>query len=282
MCGHGASSSGALIRCRLRKSVADWRGWVAEKKMTATIKHKPEPSSSQDLVRTNGQGNESESQGMAIVGQVAGGILHDFNNILTVITGTIDILAQAVVDRPDLAAVARLIDEAATRGARLTSQLLAFARGRSPQPCDLDIDELLADVGRLLRPTLGTEIEITARVVPGTPTAFADPGQLMAALLCLAIMARNVMAGGGRIEFEARSVRASAAGADQIAEDGVQLVLKAHANGGAIGRPDHSRSDMRMVEDFVGRSNGRLMIGEPCGADFEVEILLPRGEALLA
>jgi nitrogen-specific signal transduction histidine kinase len=250
--------------------------------MATTFPHKPEQSSSQDPVEAERQVAENESQGMAIVGQVAGGILHDFNNILTVITGTIDILAQAVVDRPDLAAVARLIDEAATRGARLTSQLLAFARGRPPQLCDLDIDELLADVGRLLRPTLGTEIEISARVVPGTPTAFTDPGQLMAALLCLAIMARDAMADGGRLVFEARPARASEATPNQGAEDGVAIVLNAHANNGAIGRPDRMASDVRKVEDFVGRSNGRLVIGEPCGAVFAVEILLPRGEAVLA
>jgi nitrogen-specific signal transduction histidine kinase len=250
--------------------------------MATTFQHELEQSSSREPAETDRQVAESESQGMAIVGQVAGGLLHDFNNILTVITGTIDILAEAVVDRPDLAAVARLIDEAATRGARLTSQLLAFARDRPPQPCDLDIDELLADVGRLLRPTLGADIEISARVAQGTPTAFADPGQLMAALLCLAIMARDAMAGGGRLVFEARSARPSEAAGDQSAEDGVAIVLNAHANSGAIGRPDRTASDARMLQGFVRRSNGRIEIGEPSGADFVVEILLPRGEALLA
>jgi len=248
--------------------------------MTTTFQHKPRQSSSPDPVEADWRAADSESQGMAVVGQVAGGILHDFNNILTVITGTIDILAQAVEDRPDLAAVARLIDEAATRGARLTSQLLAFARGRPPRPCDLDLDEMLADVGRLLRPTLGTEIEISARVLPGTPTAFADPGQLMAALLCLAIMARDAMAGGGRLAFEAKPAGVAQAAPDQGAEDGVAIVLNAHVDGGAIGRPD--RAHMHMVEAFVSRSNGRIELGEPCGADFAVEILLPRGEALLA
>jgi len=249
--------------------------------MATTFQHRPEQASSQHTVEPDRQA-ESESQGMAIVGQVAGGILHDFNNILTVITGTIDILAQAVVDRPDLAAVARLIDEAANRGARLTSQLLAFARGRPPQPCDLDIDELLADVGRLLRPTLGTEIEVTAGVVPGTPTAFADPSQLMAALLCLAMMARDAMAGRGRLAFEARPARGSELAPDQSAEAGAAIVLNARADGGAIGRLDRMASDIRMVRDFVSRSNGRLELGEPRGADCVVEILLPRGEALLA
>jgi hypothetical protein len=234
-------------------------------------------------METERQASESESQGMAIVGQVAGGILHDFNNILTVITGTIDILAQAVVDQPDLAAVARLIDEAASRGARLTSQLLAFAQGRPPRPCDVHIDELLADAGRLLRPTLGTEIEVAARVAPGTPTAFADPGQLMAALLCLAIMARDAMAGGGRLDFDATGVQAVMPGAPgQSSDDGVVIVLNARVKEGAIDGRDRMFPDLGMVRDFVDRSNGRLRTREASGSGFVVEIVLPRGEALLA
>jgi C4-dicarboxylate-specific signal transduction histidine kinase len=252
-------------------------------KMRTTVQHRPDPSLSRDLMETNRQASDSESQGMAIVGQVAGGILHDFNNILTVITGTIDILAQAVVDQPDLAAVARLIDEAASRGARLTSQLMAFAQGRPPRPCDVDINELLADAGRLLRPTLGTEIEVAARVAPGTPTAFADPGQLMAALLCLAIMARDAMAGGGRLEFDAAGAQATmTAEAGQSAEDGVVIVLNAHVNEQAVDGRDRAFPNLSMVRDFVSRSNGRLRTGQSSASGFAVEILLPRGEALLA
>src|ERR1019366_7560217 len=74
-----------------------------------------------------------QAQRMEIVGQLTGGVVHDFNNILTVIAGTIEILAEAVADRPELAAIARLIDEAAARGASLTLHLLAFARGRPSQ-----------------------------------------------------------------------------------------------------------------------------------------------------
>src|SRR5580692_12200433 len=85
---------------------------------------------------------------MEIVGRLTGGIVHDFNNILTVISGTIEILAEAVADRPDLAAIAKLIDDAATRGATLTSHLLAFARGQPSQPCRVDINALLAEATR--------------------------------------------------------------------------------------------------------------------------------------
>jgi len=215
--------------------------------------------------------------GLAIVGQVAGGILHDFNNILTVITGTIDILAEAVEDRPELAAVARLIDEAASRGARLTSQLLSFARGQPPRPCAVDLNELLADVGRLLRPTLGTEVEVTTSVAADVPAAFADSGQLMAALLCLAIMARNGMASGGRIDIVATKTSSSVSDemTSGVACD-VLILLTASANAAGRARHDHMFSDIRIVEDFVKRSNGRFVLKEPHGSVASVEIVLPR------
>jgi len=218
--------------------------------------------------------HQDANPGLAIVGQVAGGLLHDFNNILTVITGTIDILAEAVEDRPELAAVARLIDEAATRGARLTSQLLSFARGRPPRPCTVEPGEVLADIGRLLRPTLGTEVEVTTSVAADVPAVFADPGQLMAALLCLAIAARNGMDTGGTIDIEAK--RAGPNAADGVPDRNVLIVLRASANAGGAARSDRMFNDIRMVEDFVRRSNGRLSLKEPCGPAASVEIVLPR------
>src|SRR5580658_7982837 len=90
------------------------------------------------------------SQRMETIGRLTGGVVHDFNNILTVITGTIEVLAQAVADRPDLAAIAGLIDQAAARGASLTSHLLAFAHGQRSQPRAVDVNALLVDAARLL------------------------------------------------------------------------------------------------------------------------------------
>jgi signal transduction histidine kinase len=251
--------------------------------MTATIQHKPDSSLPRNSIEADRAASELESQGMAIVGQVAGGILHDFNNILTVITGTIDMLAEAVVDQPDLAAVARLIDEAASRGARLTSQLMTFAQGRPSQPCDVDLDELLADAGRLLRPTLGTIIEVNARVAPGTPTVFADPGQLMAALLCLAIAARDAMPSGGRLDFAAAGDDAAMPGAaEPLPESGVVIVLNARLRPGTSQDGEATFPDLGVVNDFVRRSNGHLRAAQPAVAGFTVEIVLPRGERVLA
>ena len=101
------------------------------------------------------------AQKMDAVGQLTGGVAHDFNNILTVITGTIGILEEAVADQPQLAAIAKLIDEAAERGANLTKHLLAFARKQPLQPVEVDVNALVLEAAKLLHPTLGEHIEIT-------------------------------------------------------------------------------------------------------------------------
>jgi signal transduction histidine kinase len=126
-----------------------------------------------------------QAQRMEIVGQLTGGVVHDFNNILTVISGTIEILAEAVADREDLAAIAGLIAEAAARGANLTSTLLAFSRGQPSQPRDVDVNALLADAARLLRPTLGEHIEIDALRTTDVSLVLVDPNLLMTAILNL-------------------------------------------------------------------------------------------------
>ncbi len=101
-----------------------------------------------------------QAEKMEAVGQLTGGIAHDFNNILTVITGTIEILAEAVENEPQLSAITRMIDEAASRGAELTQHLLAFARKQPLQPRETDVNTLIIDTAKLLRPTLGEQIEI--------------------------------------------------------------------------------------------------------------------------
>src|SRR6185312_8898020 len=99
-----------------------------------------------------------QAQKMDAIGQLTGGVAHDFNNILTVITGTIGILAEAVEDRPEMASIAKLIDDAAERGAQLTKHLLAFARRQPLQPVEIDVNSLIVEVAKLLHPTLGEQI----------------------------------------------------------------------------------------------------------------------------
>jgi len=147
-----------------------------------------------------------QSRKMDAVGQLTGGVAHDFNNILTVVTGTIEILAEAVADRPQLAAIAKMIDEAAQRGAALTQQLLAFARKQPLQPRTTDINALVIDAAKLLRPTLGDQIEIATMLEDDAFSALVDPNQLMTALLNLALNARDAMPSGGKLTLETGNV----------------------------------------------------------------------------
>ena len=147
-----------------------------------------------------------QAQKMESVGQLTGGIAHDFNNMLTVITGTIEILEEAVKDEPHLARIVTLISEAADRGTELTANLLAFARKQPLQPVEIDVNALVNEVGRLLSPTLGRQIEIKAALGGDVWPALVDPGQLSSALVNLAINARHAMPDGGTLTFATSNI----------------------------------------------------------------------------
>jgi PAS domain S-box-containing protein len=140
-----------------------------------------------------------QAEKMEAVGQLTGGIAHDFNNILTVITGTIEILAEAVEKDPKLVAITKMIDDAAMRGAELTQHLLAFARKQPLQPRETDINALIIDTAKLLRPTLGEHIEIESIFDDEVCFATVDPNQLSTAILNLALNSRDAMPDGGKV-----------------------------------------------------------------------------------
>jgi CheY-like chemotaxis protein len=220
-----------------------------------------------------------QSQRMEIVGQLTGGVVHDFNNILTVITGTIEILAGAVADRPQLAAIAGLIAEAAARGADLTSHLLAFARGQPSPPRDVDLNALIVEAARLLRPTLGEQIEIDTVLATDAPSAFVDASQLMTAILNVAITARDAMPEGGKLCLEARD----AVGVESCSGDGGivtaadHVVIAAHAAGyrNSTDHLERAFGDLAATADFIARCNGHIEVHSRTGSTTSVEIRLP-------
>jgi PAS domain S-box-containing protein len=147
-----------------------------------------------------------QSQKMESIGQLTGGIAHDFNNMLTVITGTIDIISDGVADQPHLAAIAKLISEAADRGSELTRLLLAFARKQPLRPDETEVNALLSGLQSLLRPTLGEPIEVETVLAPDTWSIYVDRGQLESALVNLAVNARDAMPKGGKLTIETSNV----------------------------------------------------------------------------
>jgi CheY-like chemotaxis protein len=219
------------------------------------------------------------AQRMEIVGQLTGGVVHDFNNILTVITGMIEVLAESVADRPDLAAVAGLIDEAAARGANLTSHLLAFVRGQPSRPRVVDVNALLVEAARLLGPTLGEHIEIDAMPAADAAFVLVDPSRLMTAILNLAIVARDAMPEGGRLDLATASAMQgqSYAGADNAfpAADHVMIAVSAQGYGISADHPDRVFADLGATRDFIGQSGGDIRICSAAGRGASAEIHLP-------
>ncbi|MFZ3361197.1 MAG: ATP-binding protein, partial [Xanthobacteraceae bacterium] len=238
-----------------------------------------------------------QSQKMEAIGQLTGGIAHDFNNILTVITGTIEILAEGVADRPELAEIAAMIDEAAERGGELTQRLLAFSRRQPLEPRETDINELLVEAGRLLRPTLGEHIEIESILHEGISPAMIDPGQLTTAILNLSLNARDAMPGGGKLMLETSDVVLddSYAALNPDVTPGPYVLVAVSDTGTGIPAdvldkvfdPFFTTKDigkgtglgLSMVYGFVKQSGGHIKIYSESGQGTTVKIYLPRATA---
>jgi PAS domain S-box-containing protein len=235
-----------------------------------------------------------QSEKMEAVGQLTGGIAHDFNNILTVITGTIEILAGAVGKEPQLAAIAKMIDEAAGRGADLTQHLLAFARKQPLQPREIDINTLIIDTAKLLRPTLGEHIEIESAFKNETCVATVDPNQLATAIINLALNSRDAMPGGGKLILETGSIYLdeSYAGMNDI-RPGHYAFIAVSDTGSGI--PAHALDKvfdpfftskgpgkgtglgLSMVYGFIKQSAGHIKIYSEEGHGTTIKMYLPPG-----
>ncbi|MGX4769869.1 ATP-binding protein [Bradyrhizobium guangdongense] len=237
-----------------------------------------------------------QAQKMDAIGQLTGGIAHEFNNMLTVITGTIEILAEAVKDNPPLATITKLISEAADRGAALTSSLLSFARKQALQPAEIDVNDLLEELAKLLLATFDKKIEIVRKFDRSIWLAFADRGQLSSALLNLAINARDAMPDGGRLTLTTRNVvfgvrEAFAVGAG-YAGDYVEVEIADTGTGipqallERIFDPFFSTKEvgkgtglgLSMVFGFVKQSGGGIKVRSEEGHGTVFTIYLPKAE----
>lgn len=141
----------------------------------------------------------AQAQKLETVGRLAGGIAHDFNNLLTVINGTIELtLTDLPADNP-LRQDMEEIREAGERGARLTRQLLAFSRRQVLAAEDLDLNELIENLLRMLRRLLGENVDIDVRCSDEPALVRVDRGQMEQVITNLALNARDAMPRGGTL-----------------------------------------------------------------------------------
>ena len=235
-----------------------------------------------------------QAQKMDAIGQLTGGVAHDFNNILTVITGTIGILADAVADRPELVSIAKLIDDAAERGAQLTKHLLAFARKQPLQPLEIDINSLILEAAKLLHPTLGEHIEISPKLSDDAWPTLVDPSQLTTAVLNLSLNARDAMPRGGKLTLETDNVHLdqdyASMNSEVVPGDYVMVAVSDTGTGipaalmEKVFDPFFTTKEvgkgtglgLSMVFGFVKQSGGHIKIYSEEGHGTTVKIYLPR------
>ncbi|MGJ4889723.1 CHASE3 domain-containing protein [Bradyrhizobium sp. HKCCYLS3077] len=234
-----------------------------------------------------------QAQKLDAIGKLTGGVAHDFNNMLTIITGTIETLADEVRDRPAAAATAALIGQAADRCTELIRHLLAFARKQPLHPRNSDVNSTILDISKLLRPTLGEQIEINSILEEETLIAHIDSAQLANSLVNMAINARDAMPNGGKLLLESRRVvldEAYAAANAGVAPGSYIMVAVSDTGTGMSpevrdrafepffttkGAGKGSGLGLSMVYGFVKQSGGHIKIYSEEGRGTTIRLYIP-------
>ncbi len=196
------------------------------------------------------------SQKMEAVGVLAGGVAHDFNNILSAINGYAEMcLLEMAEDNPFRAKV-KIILDSGQRAARLTQQLLAFSRKQIIHPQDIDVDQSLQGIKKMLARILGEDIDINIVVGPGLWHIHADQTQFEQVVINLAVNARDAMPQGGKLTFEAKNIILEQAYVERHYEIGAgEYVLLAISDSGQ----GMDRETMAKIFEpfFTTKENGR-------------------------
>jgi PAS domain S-box-containing protein len=235
-----------------------------------------------------------QSQKMEAVGNLTGGLAHDFNNLLTVMIGNLDLLQSEVAGNRAAEQEVATILQAAERGADLTHQLLAFARRQRLSPRRIDVNDLIGNTARLLARTLGENIAVDVRLCDEPWPVIADASQLEAALVNIAINARDAMPNGGVLTISSANARLDADDAarqpEAAAGDYVAIELRDSGTGmppevlAHIFEPFFTTKapgkgtglGLSMVYGFIKQSGGHVSADSRVGEGTVFKLYLPR------
>lgn len=235
------------------------------------------------------------AQKMESIGQLTGGISHDFNNLLTVILGNAELLRDLLKkeDRLDLTELADMVCSASEKGASLTRNLLAFAKKQPLSPTRINLSELFADMTPILKSSLGERNRLTINLEDELWPVTIDPSQLESAILNLAINAKDAMPRGGCVRIHARNYPLETAMQDQrlyldpgryvqmtFSDDGEGMPIdiqnrifepffstKTDANGSGLG--------LSMIYGFLRQSKGDITVYSEPGMGTTFHLYLP-------
>jgi len=241
-----------------------------------------------------------QSQKMEAIGRLAGGISHDFNNLLTVICSYADLILDATGGADPRHDYAREIAKAGGRAASLTGQLLSFSRQQPVQREVIDLNATLADLHRMLARLLGERIDLRFAPGSGAGCILADRGQIEQVVVNLAVNARDAMPNGGRLTIETANVELDAGYVQHHVDASSGPFVRLTLVDTGIGMDEHTRGrlfepffttkpsgqgsglGLAIVYGIVRQNGGHIVVTSHVGQGSRFDVYLPRTDALVA
>lgn len=242
---------------------------------------------------TNLEATVLHLQRLESVGRLAGGVAHDFNNLLTVIGASTSMAERALAAGQPIAGDLQEIQLAVGRASELTKQLLAFARKQVLVKRSVEVNELVANIERMLRRLIGDEVTLSARLCPEPIRTQADAGQLEQVLVNLVINARDAISGTGRIEIITRRVSVTGRSAQDLDElpDGEYACIEVRDTGAGMSeevqrrlfepffttKPSGRGTGLGLATSFgiVRQHDGAIRVESRVGTGTTMRVLLP-------
>ena len=237
-----------------------------------------------------------QAQKMEAVGRLAGGVAHDFNNLLTVIRGYTELIVRTVDQNPSVRAHAEEVLKAANRASSLTSQLLTFSRKQVLNLRIVNLNEVVANVEKLLGRLIGEDVQLVTKLGPNLASVKADPAQLEQVLMNLAVNARDAMPKGGTLTIETANAELDEAFTRQHLDfhPGHYSVLSVTDTGCGMNKDTISKLfdpffttkkpgkgtglGLSIVHGIVKQSQGHILVSSTPGVGTTFTIYLPRVE----
>jgi signal transduction histidine kinase/CheY-like chemotaxis protein len=235
---------------------------------------------------------------MEAIGQLTGGIAHDFNNLLTAVVGHLEMAQNRTGDDPRVTGTLQAALRAAERGATLTRHLLAFARRQRLDPRPVDVSAVVGGAEKILRQTIGPEIQLVIELPSKLRPAWVDPNQLELAILNLALNARDAMPTGGTLRIDAENRRGEFGNLPADLPSGSYVVVSVCDTGTGMNQETLARAfepffttkqagrgsglGLSIVHGFAAQSGGSVQITSSPGNGTTVDLWLPRatGDAI--
>ncbi len=265
------------------------------RRITAELADRNRALRSEIVERGRAEAQLRQAQKMDALGQLTSGVAHDFNNMLTIIVGNLDIAVRKFpIENERLRGMIENALGGATRAAALTKRLLAFSRLQPLDPRTTDVNKSVADMSEMLRRALGEHIAIETVLDGGLWDAFVDCPQLESAILNLSVNARDAMPNGGRLTIETSNVALDRAYAEENTEvEPGQYVLLAITDTGSGMTPEvldkafdpffttkntgeGTGLGLSQVHGFLKQSRGHIKIYSEVGIGTTVKLYLPR------